>query len=360
MDDKSSLNRANIFFWIAFFLLLLLNWILFKPILGPLIFGAILAGSFYPVFEKIMSLEKIGKNTAASLTCLLIMVMVFFPLTYLVIKLSSESLKLYQSIAEGLSEKDVTDFLFGKGVVAELIKKTLAPFNIDFGPEFLKAKILPYFKTLSTWLLQVFNNWVGNFISFCFDFIIMLLVIFGFFSEGQTLKKFAFRLSPLPDSWEQLIVDKFNQMNHVTLVCNGIGGVLQGGLATIGFAITGVSSLSLWFTLMSLLAFVPLVGISFVYIPASIYFLVIGKVGTGTFLFIYCTVVSLIVEKGFKPKFIGKRVGMSSLLVLLYIIGGMSAFGMAGIFYGPLICTIFLTAVGIYHEKYTVEQIEQT
>ena len=187
----------------------------------------------------------------------------------------------------------------------------------------------------------------------------MLLVIFGLFSEGQTLKRFAFRLSPLPDSWEQLIVDKFNQMNHVTLVCNGIGGVLQGGFATIGLAIAGVSSLSLWFTLMSLLAFVPLVGISFVYIPASIYFLVVGKVGTGTFLFIYCTVVSLIVEKGFKPKFIGQRVGMSSLLVLFYIIGGMSAFGMAGIFYGPLICTIFLTAVGIYHEKYTVEQIEQ-
>jgi predicted PurR-regulated permease PerM len=103
---------------------------------------------------------------------------------------------------------------------------------------------------------------------------------------------------------------------------------------------------------MSLLAFIPLVGISLVYIPASLYFILIGKVGTGISLFIYCTVVSLIVEKGFKPKFIGKRVGISSLLVLFYIIGGMSAFGMAGIFYGPLLCTIFLTSVALYHEKY--------
>ena len=353
MDNENTLNnRANVFFWVAFFFLLFLNWIIFKPILGPIIFAAILAGSFYPVFEKIEKIKKIGTHSAASLTCLLIMVIVFIPLVYLVIKLSSESLKLYQSVAEGLSEKDVKDFLFGDGMVAELIKKSLAPFNIDFGPEFLKAKILPYFKFLSTWLLKVFNSWVGNFFSFCFDFIIMILVIFGLLSEGQTLKKFIFKLSPLPDAWEQRMVDKFNQMNYVTLVCNGLGGVLQGGLATIGLALSGVSSLSLWFTLMSLLAFIPLVGISLVYIPASLYFLLIGKVGTGISLFIYCTVVSLIIEKGFKPKFIGKRVGISSLLVLFYIIGGMSAFGMAGIFYGPLLCTIFLTAVAIYHEKY--------
>ena len=356
MDQERNLNRATVFFWLAFFFLLFLNWVIFKPILGPLVFGAILAGSFYPVFEKIHEKWKMGTNTAASLTCLIILVLVFFPISYLVIKLSSESLKLYQSVAEGLSEKDVKDFLFGDGVFSELIKNTLKPFGIDFGPEFLKAKILPYFKSLSTWMLGVFNSWVSNFLSFCFDFVIMLLVIFGLFSEGKALKSFAFRLSPLPDTWEQLIVDKFNQMNYVTLVCNGIGGVLQGGLATIGFAFSGIGSLSLWFTMMSLLAFVPLVGISLVYIPACLYFFVVGKVWTSILLFIYCTVVSLVVEKGFKPSFIGQRVGISSLLVLFYIIGGMSVFGMAGIFYGPLICTIFLTAVGIYHDKYENSQ----
>ena len=62
MDDQSSINRANVFFWISFFVLLFLNWILFRPVLGPLIFGAILAGSFYPVFEKIMSFKKLEKT----------------------------------------------------------------------------------------------------------------------------------------------------------------------------------------------------------------------------------------------------------------------------------------------------------
>ena len=173
MEQEHNLNRANVFFWLAFFFLLFLNWVIFKPILGPLVFGAILAGSFYPVFEKIQEKGKMGVNSAATITCLIIMILVFFPLAYLVIKLSSESLKLYQSVAEGLSEKDVREFLFGDGVVSELIKKTLSPFGVDFGPEFLKAKVLPYFKSLSTWMLGVFNAWVSNFLSFCFDIVFL-------------------------------------------------------------------------------------------------------------------------------------------------------------------------------------------
>ncbi len=104
---------------------------------------------------------------------------------------------------------------------------------------------------------------------------------------------------------------------------------------------------------MTLLAFIPLVGISIVYIPACLYFFLKGETLIATSLFVYCTLVALAVEKGFKPKFIGKRVGINSLVVLIYIIGGMSVFGIAGIFYGPLICTIFLTAVEIYHDEYS-------
>jgi len=48
----------------------------------------------------------------------------------------------------------------------------------------------------------------------------------------------------------------------------------------------------------------------------------------------------------------GKRIKVNSLLVLFYIIAGMGTFGMAGIFYGPLLCIIFLTMVDIFQEYY--------
>ena len=43
---------------------------------------------------------------------------------------------------------------------------------------------------------------------------------------------------------------------------------------------------------------------------------------------------------------------MHTLLVFLAIIGGLSVYGILGIFYGPLIVTAFLTLSDIYLNKY--------
>ena len=148
-------------------------------------------------------------------------------------------------------------------------------------------------------------------------------------------------------------MEKFNQMNFVTLVCNGLGGLIQGILAGIGFWFAGIKLIVLWTTIMIILAFIPLLGISIIYIPACIYLAVTGKTITSIALFIYCTLVALVTENWFKPLFIGKRIEISPLLVLFTIIGGMSVFGVGGIFYGPVIAILFLTMVELYHSFYS-------
>jgi predicted PurR-regulated permease PerM len=141
-------------------------------------------------------------------------------------------------------------------------------------------------------------------------------------------------------------------MNFVTLICNGIGGIIQGLLAGLGLWLVGFESIFLWSTVMVILAFIPLLGISIITIPATIYLYATGKHTAATLFFIYTSVVALIVENWFKPKFMGKRIKVNSLLLLFYIIAGMGTFGMAVIFYGPLVCIIFLTMVEIFQDYY--------
>jgi predicted PurR-regulated permease PerM len=62
--------------------------------------------------------------------------------------------------------------------------------------------------------------------------------------------------------------------------------------------------------------------------------------------------VALIIENWFKPWFIGQRIKINSLFVLFCIIGGISYFGIPGIFYGPIIGIVFLTLVDLYHAHY--------
>ena len=349
------MNKNGIvpFVFAAFFVLLIyLMWLMIKPLLGPLIFAGIIGGAFYPVFNKIRRKLK-RRRLSAVICCLLITVIVFLPCIYLLINLSKEAVNLYLSIKIALNEQAVHHFLFGDGTLAQFIKKAADFFNIELNLAVIKEQFVLLMKDFSGHLLGTLNSWVGNIITFLFDFVVMLLFIFALFTEGERLRRYMLKLSPLPDEQEELIIRKFNQMNYVTLVCNGVGAIIQGFLAGVAFWFAGIGSVILWTAIMTLLAFIPLLGISIIYVPACLYLLITGKLLVGILLFIYCSAVALITENWFKPIFMGKRIQMNSLFVLFCIIGGMAVFDIAGIFYGPVIGIIFLTTVEIYQQHYS-------
>jgi predicted PurR-regulated permease PerM len=77
-----------------------------------------------------------------------------------------------------------------------------------------------------------------------------------------------------------------------------------------------------------------------------------GRLGAGIFFIVFYIVLSGGIEYLFKPKLVGKRVQMHTLLVFLSIIGGLKLFGILGIIYGPLVVTAFLTLTDIYESSY--------
>jgi predicted PurR-regulated permease PerM len=103
---------------------------------------------------------------------------------------------------------------------------------------------------------------------------------------------------------------------------------------------------------MTLLAFIPIVGIGAVFIPTTIYLFISGKTVTGIVCLISYVVLSAGVDYYFKPKLVGHKVKMHPLLVFLAIIGGLKLFGILGIIYGPLVVTAFLTMADIYRTNY--------
>jgi predicted PurR-regulated permease PerM len=118
------------------------------------------------------------------------------------------------------------------------------------------------------------------------------------------------------------------------------------------FALFGLKSAFLWGMIMVLLAFLPILGIGFVFVPAAVLMFLKGKTGAGIFFIVFYMVLSFGTEYLVKPKLVGSRVKMHTLLVFLAIIGGLKLFGLLGIIYGPLIITFFLTLTDIYHASY--------
>jgi predicted PurR-regulated permease PerM len=346
-------SRFHLAFFLALFIsIVLLNFYTFLPLFHALALAAILAGSFYPLHEILLLKLKGNKQLAAVVSTLIITLLFLLPAIYMVFQVSKEAVGLYQNVQNALSQERVRDFFFGEGAFATLFQKVMDTFNVEITKNDLYTFALSKAQTVSGILGNILNNILSNTMSFILQFLMMVLAIFAIFVEGDRLKSFIFKISPLPEDEESKILDKFNQMNYVSLVSNGLGGVIQGLLAGIAFWLCGLPSIFLWTTIMIVLAFIPLLGISLITIPASVILYLQGSTSQAIALFIFTATVSLAVENWFKPKFIGSRVRVNSLLLLFYIVAGMSTFGMLGIFYGPLLCIIMLTMSEIFLDKY--------
>ncbi|MES0491562.1 MAG: AI-2E family transporter [Leptospirales bacterium] len=324
--------------------------------LTPAIMGFIIAGAFYPLLNLLMRKTGLSRKVSSMILSVFILLVITLPFIYIITQLAKEVFGIYNFIQGEGGSDFIGNILFGDHAFAGGLKSTLGYFGIEFTPVEVEKWINASLKSGLVLALDSLNALLSNLLQFLFSLLLMQILIYAIFLEGPSLKVYFLKLFPLKDEHEERIIDTVNKMNFATLVFNGIGGVIQGGLAGIGFWIAGFESLTLWTTTMIVLAFIPLVGISVISVPASLYLFFQGQTTAAIILFIYCTVVSLVTENWFKPLFMGKHVSMNSFLMFFSIIGGMSAFGIIGIFYGPLIIAVFLTITDIYF-KYLDEKL---
>ena len=348
-------TRINIYqiisFFIFFFLLLCLILWMVWDFLTVIAFSLIITGTFYPLMDL---LEKINwkRRNSSLLICALIVLLIFIPTTYMIFHLSKEILKLYNIVFTFFQDDKLQNFFLEKNEFTNFISWIFTSFDLEYSLQKLKTLFLEGLKWVSTRAFNYINTIATNLLGFLFKSFLSILIIYTLLLEGKNLKKYIIEISPMEDEDEKLILNRLYTVNYVTIIYNGIGGLLQGILAGFSFWIVGIESvLSLTFFMM-IFAFIPLLGISIIYFPVCIYLLIIGKMYQSLFVFIYCTAVSFIVENWFKPRFMGKKIQVNSLLLLFSMIFGLNFFGLLGLFYGPLIISIFVTVVDLYHQKY--------
>ena len=119
----------------------------------------------------------------------------------------------------------------------------------------------------------------------------------------------------------------------------------------LSFAFTGLSSPVVFGVLASLAALVPLVGSSLVWVPAAIMLVVQGRVGAAAFLAFWGMVVVSLVDNIVRPLVVTGRAQISTLPVLLGLMGGLATFGAIGIVLGPVVIALALALLRFIEEE---------
>jgi predicted PurR-regulated permease PerM len=350
--DNSRLRYPILAFFLFLFVvsILLLGWLMW-PFLSLIILAAVVSSAFHPLYQFLMRLRGASPRLASLFTCGVIFFILFLPIIFLVGVLASEANDLYHKALGAVLGGEIRQLLEGSRML-EQINAFLAPFHFQVTGETLNAALTELGKEVGLFLYKQANAIAANTLSFLFNFFMMLLVSFFLLIDGERLVAFIEDLSPLPQRQDHMLVQKFRDMAGAILIGNGICGLIQGVLGGALFALCGLSSPILWGVIMAILAFLPIVGIGVVLVPTSVFLLMKGRIATGIFFLVFYVVVSCGIEYFFKPKLVGSRVRMHTLLVFLAILGGMKLFGILGIIYGPLVVTAFLTLTEIYRVNY--------
>ena len=77
-----------------------------------------------------------------------------------------------------------------------------------------------------------------------------------------------------------------------------------------------------------------------------------GSVGAGVGLLLFCGVVVGSLDNVLRPILVGKDTKMHELMIFFGTLGGIMMFGIAGIFIGPLIASLFVTIWMLYGEAF--------
>ncbi|MEM6533841.1 MAG: AI-2E family transporter [Myxococcota bacterium] len=343
---------AIAFFTVVFIAAIAVFFWLFLPYATDFILAFMFVALFRGPYERLKVRLKGNSLAASALITTVIAFAVAIPLGFIITSLSVEAAAFYNSTLSTLTVGKIEGFLFGDGTQAVLIRKLAETAGVDWTPQLVRDGITSASGSVANLLYTFVTGQISNVFALLLHFFIMLMVIYFLLIDGQALKRYVFETSPLPDDEEELLAQKFAAVGRATLFGNGFGSLLQGVIGGISMAVVGLPSPVLWGFVMTIFAFLPLVGVSIVTVPAAIYLAITGKWVAALLFFSFNFVQALIVENVVKTRLIGSQMQMHTLLIFMSIMGGLSLFGIIGLLYGPLIVALFLTLAELYHQRY--------
>ncbi len=322
------------------------------PFSSVILLAVVAAGLIRPSYRRLAGALNGHRRGAAALICVLLLVVLLVPLFLIAQRVSKEALGIYEISTTQLTEGGLRDMLEQRQDQIDQINRVLEP----LGTTFTVDRVSDLLGTLGLRIGGFFYKQgvalAGHLVRFVFGFIFWVVIVYYLLVDGRVFGRWFEDTLPLPVDEQRLVAERFLEMASSLVVGNGVAAVIQGVAGAVAFWALGLNGAVLWGVVMALLAFIPVVGISLIFIPFTIILLFAGETARAVVLFVLLTIVAAVVEYWLKPLLVGRRAQMHTLLVFLSLIGGAVAFGAVGLLLGPLTMTAFLTLSEIYRERY--------
>ncbi len=313
-------------------LILFLSFLVVKPYITIILLSLILAYMAFPLQRKLRT--KMKEGFAAAILTVTIFLIIVIPLLIMANALLQEAAHVYTTT----NLEDIKN-LFSNQLNIEISEKTQVYIN-------------SITKTAVSFLLTKVSSFILSIPNLIISFFIMLFIIFFALRDGEKVVDRANILLPLDENHKKRFQKKLSSSIESLFYGTMALAAIETAIAIIGFYFLGIEAPILWGFMIGLTAIIPGIGATLIWVPMSIISYVQGNELNAILIAIFGGIMlSTLIDTVLRAKIMGMRAEIHPLIIIIGVLGGISAFGFVGIFIGPLILCLSELVLEIYTEK---------
>ncbi len=313
------------------------------PFASALLWAAILVFAVWPGFVWVQRNLRLPRPVAALLIVSLVALVVILPLVFAAPGGAADIGALRRSLEEWLAGiPPAPHWLAGLPVVGPSAADTWNAWASDLSA--MTAFFRPYLGMAAERGLRVFVSLASG----VAELVLALIAAFFILLSGEALAaNVTILINRVAGRYATQLIDA--TANTVRGAVYGILGtaILQGFLNAFGLWVAGVPRAGLLGGVTFFLAVLP-IGAPVIWIPAAAWLFSSGQTGHAIFLLVYSVLIVSGSDHLVRPYFISRGAHLPFLLTVLGVLGGVLAFGVLGIFVGPVLLGVGYTLVMEY------------
>ncbi len=344
----------------AFFILVSMGMlIVVSPFLRVLVMATIIASLLLPAHIWLSQHTPFKPALVTGIIYLLLLVLVMIPFGLAVMAITGQANRLLvvlgqltgpegeafiQSLAGALNNLSAQALIQGLEQWLGLSLEQLLNWFLQAIRDNLIYILTRVVETVSGAIGSVINLLI-NFTMFSFFFVILLL-------NSHRLHSFIIKFSPLEAPMTDLYLRRVRLMIRDVML--GIFGVaiVQTMIMWIVLAILNIPFAGVLVIFLFLFALIPFLGMSLVTIPLGLVLLGLGMWVPALVIWAVHLLIISNIDLILRPYITSKELKVHLALLVIGFVGGLSIFGMMGLFLGPIIVILFTTSLEFYLENY--------
>lgn len=308
-------------------------WVL-APFLTSIVWAAVLAYVTWPAYRLVRKPFGRSASTAAMIMLLLVTCVLLIPVLWLIFLLRNELSGSFKPITGSLAQGAQ---LLAEGArrvpwLGALLQEELNRYLAD--PSTLVRESMSF---LQAWL-GAFAGVLGGLGRNLAKAFLTLLLLFFIYRDGDTIApEVGLAAKGLLGDGYARYVRTAGTITRAVFFGILLSAAAQGLIAGIGYRVAGLTAPVLLGALTAVLSVIPLVGTALVWVPIAAGLILAGAWGKGLLLLGWGALLVHPTDNLLRPLLVSNAARVPFLLVALGAIGGMSAFGLIGVFAGPVL-----------------------